>query len=180
MRSRNPPPSLERMQEWAVSVLVGPHGGDVRDCIHAACTLRAGSAGRQVAVRDVSTTAAAALRRAAGNLHDVAREFGFDPTTHEDTADAAASHVLVLIASDFPQAGQEDLRSDLAAIAADLARTIRLTAEACAVRELMRGMIGGGAARADVLTAVSADAQPETVAILPDLWKALGGQTATD
>ena len=170
------PPSRRALGDWAVSVLVGPHGGDTRECIQAACALRARTGDHQVAVRDVAGIAAAALRGVAAEIHDIGREFGFDPTSHPDTSEACGSLVLVRVAADFPEGGiAEDIARDLAVIAADLSRSVRLTAEACALRELMRGMIARGEARSDALVVVADDAQPETLAILPDMWRALGG-----
>ena len=174
-RSSVAPPSLVQMHDWAVKVLVSPHGAEVRDCIRAAGAIRARSVDNQIAVRDVAMLAATALKAAAAEVHDIAREFGFDPTTHPDTDDATGSLILVRIAADFPDHTGGALSTGLTAIAADLARTIHRTAEACALRELMRGMIARGNTDADVLRAIADDASPETVAALPAMWRALGG-----
>jgi hypothetical protein len=169
------PPSLAEMHDWAVSILVGPHGGDVRDCIRAASIERARGVGSQVAVRDVANMAACALRAAAAEVHDIGREFGFDPTRHPDTEDSSGSLVLVRIASDFPDP-RGTIRRDLVEIGNQLVEAMRLTAEACALREMLRGMVQRGRADADAIRAVADDASPATMAILPDLWVAVGGR----
>lgn len=169
------PPTLAEMNDWAVSVLVGPHGADARECIRAAGAMRARHVDDQVAVRDVALLAAAALKSAAREVHDIAREFGFDPTAHPDMEDSTGSLVLVRISADFADEGSA-LRAGLVTIADELARTLHLTAEAGALKELVHGMVRRGRPDASIIQMLKDDAQTETLEMLPALWNALGGR----
>lgn len=162
-------PSLMSLEHWCVDQLSGDPGADVREIIGEASRSAALSAGRQGAVKDVANAAARAMRLAAREIHDIAREFGYDPTTHKLTCDACVRICLALVSA---AAGRVGGRSgdELDGLAGSLIDTVRITSEALAVTALAYSMIERGQCDYALLATVREDVSPATATMIDGMW----------
>ncbi len=159
-RAKAPPP-LDEIRDWCYDVVSGAEGGGARDAMSEAARMVAATIGHAAAVRDVSRGAALGLRRAAGEIHDLAREFGFDPRLHADTAEVVVQ-LCILRAS----IGAHPQGAILERQAVDMWRGACVLVEMRAVTALSLGMLSDGMGDAATLADVALDARPETVEMI--------------
>lgn len=160
-RRTQAPPPLDEIRDWCYGVVSGEEGSGARDAMIEAARMVAATRGDADAVREVSRGAALGLRRAAGQIHDLAREFGFDPRTHADTAEVVVQ-LCVLRAS----IGAHPQGAALERQAVELWRGACVLVEMRAVTAISLGMLSDGVGDAATLADVALDARPETVEMI--------------
>lgn len=164
-------PSLSHLQHWCMERLTSPEGGNARECVRVATLQLAERAERDEVLDGISVATARAVRTAARDIHDVAREFGFDPTTHEATREACGQMCLARISAEAGcMVEPDDAAEAVRTVAGELLRLVLVTAEAMALTALAMSMIRTGGSSGDLHDAVRDDAQPETIAILDAVW----------
>jgi len=164
-------PTLSHLQHWCMERLTSPEGANARECVRVATLQLAERAGRDEVLDGIGTATAKAVRAAARDMHDVAREFGFDPTTHDATRDACSQMCLARISAEAGCAVKPDEAAEaVRTVAGELLRLVLVTAEALALTALAMSMMRTGGNSDDLHDAVRDDAQPETIAILDAVW----------
>ena len=170
-REQGEVPTVAQLERWCVDQLTGPHGEDTREAVAQAGRSAAQARGAQEAVRDVALAAADAMRRAAREIHEIATEFGYDPTRHADTTDACVRLCLARVTSTAGSiSGASGRAAALDEMTTRLMRAVRLTSEAQAITALTHSMIERGRCDYRLLAAARDDLSPETAEMLDVMW----------
>lgn len=164
-------PEIAALNLWCMNQLIGPEGEETRNVV--------AEAGRSVArrstapegVRDVAVATAAGMRAAAREIHDIAREFGFDPTVHPHTVDACIRLCLSRVSVAAGRlSGAERSIEMLEEIVSRLIHAVRLTSEAQAVTALAHSMIERGRCDYEVFAAAREEVHPDTAVMIDEMW----------